>query len=52
MRTELFMYFLFCIKHTCHMLWTEICEIRQSFKGDLIQFCEIFYKNHFGAPPK
>ena len=26
--------------HTCHNLWTEICEIRQIFKGDLIKFCE------------
>ena len=30
--------------HTCHKLWTEICEIRQAFKGDLIKFCEIFAK--------
>ena len=29
-------------KHTCHKLWTEICEMRQIFKGDLIKFCEIF----------
>ena len=28
--------------HTCHKLWTEICEIRQTFKGDLIKFCELF----------
>ena len=21
--------------HTCHKLWTRICEIRQNFKGDL-----------------
>ena len=28
----------------CHKLWTEICEIRQIFKGDLIKFCEIFTK--------
>ena len=26
------------------MLWTEIREIRQIFKGDLIKFCEIFTK--------
>ena len=26
--------------HTCNKLWTEICEIRQSFKEDLIKFCE------------
>ena len=32
--------------------WPEICEIRQFFKGDSIKFCEVFYKNHFGAPPK
>ena len=30
--------------HTCHKLWTEICEIRQNFKWDLIKFCEIFIK--------
>ena len=30
--------------HTCHKLWTEICEIRQIFKRDLIKFCEIFIK--------
>ena len=30
--------------HTCHTLWTEICEINQTFKGDLIKFCEIFTK--------
>ena len=24
---------------TCHKLWTEICEIRQNFKGGLIKFC-------------
>ena len=30
--------------HTCHKLWTEICEIRQIFKGDFIKFCEIFTK--------
>ena len=28
--------------HTCHKLWTKICEIRQKFKGDLTKFCEIF----------
>ena len=31
----------FPLLHTCHKLWTEICEIRQIFKGDLIKFCEI-----------
>ena len=30
--------------HRCHKLWTEICEINQNFKGDLINFCEIFTK--------
>ena len=30
--------------HTRHKLWTEICEIRQVFNGDLIKFCEIFIK--------
>ena len=39
-------------QHTCHKLWIEICEMSQIFKGDLIKFCEIFIKNHFGAPPK
>ena len=29
---------------TCHKLWTEICEINQNFKGDLIKLCEIFIK--------
>ena len=29
---------------TCHKLWTEIGEIRQIFKGDLIKFCVIFTK--------
>ena len=28
--------------HTCHMLCTKICEIRENFKGDLTKFCEIF----------
>ena len=32
----------FNIHHTCHKLWTRICEIRQNFKGDSINFCEIF----------
>ena len=32
------------IKHTCHKLWAEICEIRQNFKWDLIKFCETFTK--------
>ena len=32
------------ISHTCHKLWTEICEIRQIFRWDLIKFCEIFTK--------
>ena len=31
--------------HICHKLWTEICEIWQFFKGDLIKFCEIFAKS-------
>ena len=30
------------LPHTCHKLWTKICEIRQNFKGDLTKFCEIF----------
>ena len=30
--------------HTCHKLWTEICEIKQMFKRDFIKFCEIFTK--------
>ena len=32
------------VTHTCHKLWTEICEINQNFKEDLIKFCEIFTK--------
>ena len=32
------------VLHTCRKLWTEICEIRQIFKGDLIKFCGIFIK--------
>ena len=36
--------------HTCHKLWTEICEIRQLFKGDLIKFCEIFIKTTLEFP--
>ena len=31
-------------KHTCHKLWTEICEVLPIFKGDLIKFCEILTK--------
>ena len=31
-------------RHTCHKLWTKICEIRKKFKGDLIKFCESFTK--------
>ena len=38
--------------HAIYKLWTEICEIRQIVKGDLIKFCEMFYKNHFDAPLK
>ena len=38
--------------HTCHMLWTEISEIRQIFQGDLIKLFEIFTKNLFVTPPK
>ena len=30
--------------HTCHKLWTEICEIRQIFKWDFMKFCESFTK--------
>ena len=30
------------VMHTCHKLWTKICEIRQNFKWDLTKFCEIF----------
>ena len=28
--------------HTCHNLWVKICVIRQNFKGDLTNVCEIF----------
>ena len=30
--------------HTCHKLWTRICEIMQNFTGDLTKICEIFLK--------
>ena len=30
--------------HTCLKLSTELCEIRQIFKEDLLKFCEIFTK--------
>ena len=36
--------------HTCHKLWNEICEINQNFKGDLINFCEIFTKIDLELP--
>ena len=26
-------------EHTCHKLWTKICEIRQNFKGNLTKNC-------------
>ena len=32
------------VVHTHHKLWTEVCEIGQIFKGDLIKFCESFTK--------
>ena len=37
--------------HTCHKLWTKICEIRQNFKGDLTKFCEIFLNITSTPPP-
>ena len=40
----------FCFDHTCHKLWTEICEIRQIFRGDLIKFCNGFTKITFELP--
>ena len=40
----------FSLIHTCHKLWTEICEIRQIFKGDLIKFCEILTKSLWSSP--
>ena len=36
--------------HTCRMLSTKICEIRQSFKGDLTKFCETFLNITFELP--
>ena len=30
--------------HTCHKLWTEICEVCPIFKGDLIKICESLTK--------
>ena len=29
------------LSHIRHKLWTKICEIRQTLKGDLTKFCEI-----------
>ena len=44
---------LICKDHaTCHKQWTEISEIRQVFKWDLIKFCEIFTKITLKLPPK
>ena len=43
--------FFFYGSHTAHKLWTEICEIKQIFKGDF-KILSDFYKNHFGAPQK
>ena len=37
-------------KHTCHKLWTKICEIRQNVKEDLTKFCEIFLNITLGLP--
>ena len=36
--------------HTCHKLWTKVCEIRQNFKRDLTKFCEVFLNNTLGLP--
>ena len=33
--------------HTCHQLLTDICEILQIFREDLMKFCEIFMKVTF-----
>ena len=30
--------------HTCNKLWTEIHEVNQNFKGDLIKLCKISTK--------
>ena len=38
------------VVHTCHKLWTEICEINQIFKGDLITFREIVTKIPLDPP--
>ena len=43
-KKRFYSYFYLQNSHTCHKLWTEICEIRKNFKGDLIKFCEIFTK--------
>ena len=32
-------------QHTCHKLWTEICEINQNYKGDVIKFPLALPKN-------
>ena len=31
-------------------IWTEICELNQNFKGDLIKYCEIFTKSTLELP--
>ena len=36
--------------HTCHKLWAENCEIRQTFKWDLIKLCETFIIIAFKLP--
>ena len=41
---------IFQLLHTCHKLWTEICEIRQIFKGDMIRFSEILQKSLWSSP--
>ena len=31
-------------------MWTEICQMNQTFKGDLIKFCEILTKIFLELP--
>ena len=38
------------IPHTCHKLWTKICEISQNFKRDFTKFLEIFINITLGLP--
>ena len=47
---KMFTSFSFWANHTCHKLWTKICEIRQNFKEDLTNFCEIILNINLELP--